>query len=105
MKVEIDLDNQNNKIKPGMYAKVELNAKNRKGVLSLPIAAKKMMDDVPYILIVKNNRVEAIQLEQGLEGRDYFEVLNSGITDQSQIIIQGKNLVKAGQEVKATQIK
>jgi membrane fusion protein (multidrug efflux system) len=105
MKVEIDLDNQNNKIKPGMYAKVELNAKNRKGVLSLPIAAKKMMDDVPYILMVKNNRVEAIQLEQGLEGRDYFEVLNSGITDQSQIIIQGKNLVKAGQEVKATQIK
>ena len=104
MQVEIDLNNKDGKIKPGMYAKVLLNAKNRAGVLSLPMAAKKLIDDVPHILVVKNNKVQRVLLRQGLEGRDFFEILNSEITKESQVIVQGKNLVKEGQEVKTKEV-
>ena len=105
MQVEIDIANQSGKIKPGMYAKVQLNATNRKGKLSVPIAAKKLIDDIPHLLVVENNIVKAIPLSQGLEGREFLEILNSEVTEKTQIIVQGKNLVKAGQEVEAKVIK
>ena len=99
MQVEIDIDNKDGKLKPGMYAKVIINALSRKGKLTVPVSAKKLIDDVFHLLVVQDGIVKAIRLNQGLEGRDYVEVLNKEITATSQIIIQGKNLVKEGQRV------
>ncbi len=105
MQVEIDIENPDFLIKPGMYAKVSLEAQNRNGILSLPVEAKKLINDVAHILIVRNDVVEEVALRQGLVGRNYFEILNSDIDKNTQVIIQGKNLVKAGQAVEALLIK
>jgi len=51
--------------------------------------------------VVKDNRVERIPLRKGLSNKDFFEVLNPEIGVESQVIIQGKGLVKPGHIVEA----
>ncbi|MFT6021633.1 MAG: RND family efflux transporter MFP subunit [Saprospiraceae bacterium] len=101
MQVEIDLDNSNGKIITGMYAKVLMQVGSRSNILSLPIMSKVRYKNEDYVLVVENNIVKRIPLKTGLSDKDYFEVLNSDITKESQIIINGKGLVNPGQEVKA----
>ena len=100
MDIEIDLNNQTGKIKPGMYAKVLLQNKSRKGVVSLPITSQLISKNEPYILVVnKDNVVEKMVLRKGLANKDFFEVLNSEITKDTKVIVQGKGLVKKGDTV------
>ncbi len=101
MQVEIDIANPTNKIVTGMYAKVNMALASRTQVLSLPLTAQVLYKDAPCVLIVKNNKVERLALRKGLTGKDDFEVLNAEITKDTKVIVQGKGLVKVGQEVKA----
>ena len=101
MQVEIDLKNTEWKIKPGMYAKVQIKTSSRENVLSLPITAQILFEDEPFVLLVKENIVERVRIRKGLENKDYFEVLNAEIGEEAKVIIQGKGLVKPGQKVTA----
>lgn len=99
MQVEIDIANPKGVIKPGMYAKAVLQISSRKGLVSLPVTAQWMFQNKFFVLIVKDDKVERIPLRKGLSNKDYFEVLNSEITENSLVIVQGKGLVQAGQIV------
>ena len=100
MDIEIDINNQTGKIKPGMYAKVTLINKRRNGVVSLPITSQLISKNEPYILIVnEDNKIEKIVLRKGLANKDFLEVLNSDITKDTKVILQGKGLVKEGDTV------
>ena len=99
MQVEIDLPNSKSTIKPGMYAKVAMQISSRKDVLSLPQEAQVMDKDEFFLLLVKDGKVVQVPLKKGLSSKEFFEVLNSDVTEASQVIVQGKGLVKAGQMV------
>ena len=99
MRVEFDIANRDGKIITGMYAKVLMQIDSREDVLSLPIIAQVMYQDEPFVLAVQNSRVERIPIRKGLSGKDYFEVLNANITEETLVIVQGKGLVKPGQIV------
>ena len=100
MQIEIDIDNPNGFIKPGMYAKALMQISRRDSVLSLPVTAQWIFQDLPFVLVVKNDKVERIPLRKGLSNKDYFEVLNPEITESTLVIVQGKGLVQPGQIVK-----
>jgi RND family efflux transporter MFP subunit len=100
MQVEIDLNNTQGRIKPGMYAKVLLQTSSRVGVISLPINAQLVYQNQFFVLVVKDGMVERIPLRKGLSNKDFFEVLNPEITESSLVIVQGKGLVRSGQKVK-----
>ena len=104
MRAEIDLQNEEGHIKPGMYAKVEIQIASRNDVLSLPQSAKFMKDDIPYVLTVVDEVVVEKQIQEGLSNADYFEILNNDFTQDTQVIVQGKSLVKHGQIIKSTKI-
>ena len=100
MQVEIDIENEDGLIKPGMYARIQMQVSSQENVRSLPITAQLMFQDQPFLLIVKDNKVERVLLRKGLANKDYFEVLNAEITESTLVIIQGKGLVREGQTVK-----
>lgn len=100
MQVEIDIENSKGTIKPGMYAKVEIQINSSENVVSLPVTAQVKFQDRNYVYVVKDSKIERISLQKGLSNKDYFEVLNTDISEESQIIVRGKNLVKPGQIVK-----
>lgn len=100
MQVEIDIPNRNRMIKPGMYAKVLMQIDSRDSVLSLPVTAQVIYQNLPFVLVVVDGKVERVPLRKGLSNKDFFEVLNAEISSEAQVIIQGKGLVKPGQIVK-----
>ncbi len=99
MQVEIDINNPSGIIKPGMYAKALMQIDSRESVVSLPITAQWVYQNQAFVLTVEDNIVERIPLRKGLSNKDYFEVLNPEITENTLIIVQGKGLVKPGQIV------
>lgn len=101
MQVEIDIDNPEGLIKPGMYAKVEIQINSSESVASLPVTAQLKYQDKNYLYVVTDDKVSRIPLKKGLSNKDYFEVLNIDISEETKVIIRGKNLVKPGQIVAA----
>jgi membrane fusion protein (multidrug efflux system) len=100
MQAEIDINNAKGAIKPGMYAKVLMHVSSREGALSLPVTAQVVHQNQFFILVVRDNKVERIPLRKRLAMKDYFEILNPEITEESFVIVQGKGLVQPGQIVK-----
>ena len=101
MQIEIDIDNKKGLIKPGMYAKAIMMLSSRDNVLSLPVNGQYMFQDELFVLEVIDGKVVRTPLRRGLKNKDYFEVLNADIDSTSMVIVQGKSLVKAGQQVEA----
>lgn len=99
MQVEIDVENPDGRIISGMYAKALLQINSRENILSLPIISKVSHKNEDYILAVIDGKVKRIGIKVGLSNQDYFEVLNDEITAETQVIVQGKSLVKPGQIV------
>jgi len=99
MQVEIDLENPDSKILSGMYAKALLQINSRENIVSLPMIAKVSHKNEAYILAVVEGKVKRIAVKIGLSNQDYFEVLNDEITSETQVIVQGKGLVKPEQIV------
>ena len=99
MRVEIDIPNNNKAIKPGMYAKAYMQLSIKENVLSLPMTTQVILQKKPYIMTVEKGIVKKIALIKGLSDKDYFEVLNSDITKDAQVIIKGKGIVKPNQTV------
>lgn len=100
MQVEIDIDNHDGFIRPGMYAKAIMEISSRESVLSLPVTAQWIFQNQPFVLIVNGHKVQRIPLRKGLADKDYFEALNPEITENSLVIVQGKGLVQPGQTVR-----
>ncbi|HIA06064.1 MAG TPA: efflux RND transporter periplasmic adaptor subunit [Flavobacteriales bacterium] len=101
MQTEVDIDNKKGVIKPGMYAKVVMMLVSRENVLSLPVQCQYMFQDELFVLEVIDDKVVRTPLRRGLTNKDYFEVLNTNLDSTSMVIIQGKSLVKTGQQVEA----
>ena len=100
MQVEMDINNSNEFIKPGMYAKALLQISGKAvDVLSLPLTTQIIKKKKVFISVVNDGKVEQLVLRKGLSNKDYFEVLNSEINENSLIINMGKGLVQAGQSV------
>ncbi|RTZ03305.1 efflux RND transporter periplasmic adaptor subunit [Flavobacterium sp. RSP49] len=99
MQVEIDIENSEEKIITGMYAKVLLRIQSRACILSLPIITKVNTNNEVFVLVVENNVVKRLPVKIGLSDKDYFEVINAEITPKTQVITNGKGLVNEGQIV------
>lgn len=99
MQVEIDISNPKGIIKPGMYAKILMQIGNQTEVVSLPITTQWIFQNEPFILVVKDSIVERVQLRKGLSNKDYMEILNKKIDENTEVIIQGKGQVQPGQKV------
>ncbi len=100
MEAQVDIPNEDLNIKPGMYAKAELVLESPKTALSLPHTSILMKKDQAYILLNDNGHVRSLKLQKGINGERYFEVLNPELTLESEVILNGKNLVKDGQLIK-----
>jgi len=101
MEVQLDISNSNGKIKAGMYANVEIQLQSSSDKISLPNEALIAIKSEFFILQVKNGVVNKVHIKKGLTNTKFFEVLSNEINENSQIIVEGKSMVKEGMKVKA----
>ena len=100
MKVQLDIPNQNGKIKAGMYANVEIQLQSTGDKISLPNEALIAVKSEFFVLQVKEGIVKRTLIKKGLSNTRFFEVLSNDISQNSKVIVEGKAMVKAEMQVK-----
>ncbi|MBU0672627.1 MAG: efflux RND transporter periplasmic adaptor subunit [Candidatus Margulisbacteria bacterium] len=98
--VEIILPNSRHRIKPGMFAKVDLILQNKRNVLTLPLDAVLGETD-KYVFVSQNGAAVRKPVTLGMQQGDIVEVL-SGLTESDSVIIVGQRIVEDGSKIKET---
>jgi RND family efflux transporter MFP subunit len=104
METEIDVDNRNGQLIPGMYVEAHLALQQKQNVLSIPLqAVQRNGDEATVLLVNAQNVVEERQVRLGAEDSTYVEVL-SGLTEDERVILGNRGLFRAGEKVQAREV-
>jgi RND family efflux transporter MFP subunit len=104
LQVEIDLNNANGKLLPGMYADVTLDIQRAGTGLTLPIQAVDLSGGQPYALVVSSQgRIEKRVVELGIQTPTRVEVL-SGINNSDRVVAANLSSYTPGEAVRAQQV-
>lgn len=97
---EIKINNANNKLKPGMFGRVELNLGKANTILvSDKAVVKQAGSNDRFVYIEKDGVVEYRKVEVGRRLGDKFEVIN-GVSDGEKVVITGQTKLLDGSKVK-----
>ncbi len=103
MAVEIDIDNFNNQLKPGMFATITLVMDKKENTLILPNQVVLNNDNGNFVFVVSHdNVVHRKYVTLGIQQDNKDEIL-SGITESDKIVFVGQNLIKDNMKVKPTE--
>jgi RND family efflux transporter MFP subunit len=99
METEIDFDNRDGRLIPGMYAETSLSLTGKKDVLTIPLEAVVRNADEATVLAVNGQGIlEERHVKLGLEDNTRAEVL-SGLSDQDRVVIGSRSQFHVGQKV------
>jgi len=93
MAVEIDIDNADHTLRPGMYANVDLAVEVHTNAITVPTVGLLKDDRGPYVFIAAGDTARRMYVQPGLEQGEYTEI-NSGLGDSVQVITTGQQLVR-----------
>ena len=101
METEIDFENSNGELIPGMYAEAVLSLREKKDDLTVPIeAVSRDGNDGTALLVNSRNTIEERHLKLGVESGTRIEVI-SGLSEHDRIVIGSRSLFRVGQQVQA----
>jgi len=95
--VEIVLPNSNQRIKPGMFAKVDLILIKKSKVLIIPFDVVLGETD-KYVFVSQSGKAAKKPIVLGLQQDDNIEV-KSGLSAQDRVIVLGERVVKEGSSI------
>jgi membrane fusion protein, multidrug efflux system len=98
MAIQIEIDNADHVIKPGMFAVVQMTIATRKDAITIPTNAILKDDSGQYIFALDESRAKRIRIKTGTELLEKTEIL-SGLTGNETIITVGQQFVKDSGQV------
>ncbi len=100
MQTEIDVENKDLSLTPGMYAGTTIELERRDHALTIPVQAVITNGNQSSVLIVDSqNHVQTRNLTLGLQGSNLVEVKN-GLAEGDRVITGGQANYQVGQTVK-----
>jgi RND family efflux transporter MFP subunit len=104
MESEIDFQNPDGKLMPGMYVEATLGVAAKKDVLTVPLEAVESNGSEGSVLVVNSqNILEERKVQLGLQGSTRVEVL-SGLADGERVVVGSRNEFRAGMKVSPKEI-
>ena len=103
MGIEVEIPNPGGRLKPGMFARVEVLVDKRTAALTIPVEALRLGEARPSVMVVRGGVVESAPVELGASDAGGVEVLK-GLAEGDEVILQGKDLVKPAQKVRTTPV-
>ena len=97
--VEIDVDNSQNLLKPGMFAEVILPIKRTTPTLVVPKSAIVTSTERKYIIIAKDGKTKWIDVQEGNSRNDSTEVFGN-LSRQDKVVLKANDEIKEGIEVR-----
>jgi RND family efflux transporter MFP subunit len=98
MLTEVDVNNPDLKLTPGMYADVTFNLEQKNNALIVPASAVIQGDQPSVMLVDSSNRVEKRSVVLGIGSANSQEI-TSGLQPGDRIIIGGQSELQPGQKV------
>ncbi|GAB3293905.1 efflux RND transporter periplasmic adaptor subunit [Pseudidiomarina andamanensis] len=93
-KVVLHVDNQNNSLKPGMFAHVNLNYATRQNTVTVPRYAVQSLDNQHSVFTVDADGVaHKVDVQIGFEDETHLEIIN-GLSVGDAIVISGQANLK-----------
>jgi len=104
METEIDFDNRDGHLIPGMYAETQLSLREKKDALTIPLeAVTRNGDDATVLAVNPQNIIEERHVKLGLEDSVRVEVL-SGLTDKDRVVIGNRSQFRNGQKIQPKEV-
>lgn len=99
MQTEIDCDNRDGRLIPGMYTESELSLRQRANALTLPLeTVVRNGEDATVLAVNSQNILEERHVKLGLEDNARVEVL-SGLSEGDRVVIGSRTQFRTGQRV------
>jgi RND family efflux transporter MFP subunit len=100
METEIDFDNREGRLIPGMYTETRVSLREKKNALTIPVEAVSRNGDEATVLAVDaENVVEERKVQLGVEDSTRIEVL-SGLSEGDRVIIGNRSEYHNGEKIK-----
>lgn len=96
--IEIEVPNQNQRLKPGMFVRVELTVSEDKVALVIPADSFIKDGEDNYVFVVNNGKAIKKKVKLGISDGIKIEII-SGLNLGEQLIIAGQSALKDGMSV------
>jgi len=105
METEIDFENPNGRLLPGMYVSATVAQQGRKNVLTVPLEAVEMSGNKEGTVLLLNaqNALEERKVALGLEGSTRIEVL-SGLNEGDRVVVGSRSEFRNGMKIQPKEI-
>ena len=104
METEIDFQNRDGKLLPGMYVEAILGMMGGKNVLAVPLEAVEVNGSEGTVLVINSQNVlEERKVRLGLQGNTEIQVL-SGLAEGDRVVVGSRNEFRAGMKVDPKEI-
>jgi RND family efflux transporter MFP subunit len=98
METEVDVQNANLSLVPGMYAYASIALERTRHVLTVPVQALDRADDKASVLLVNGGRIERRDVGLGLETPDRVEIVN-GLNEGDMVVVGSRSQLRPGANV------
>ena len=102
MPVEVDVENSEHVIKPGMFATVTLFIDEHKNALLLPLQSVLTDEGGRFVFAVESSKVKKVYVRTGWEITNRLETL-SGLTGGEEVVESGQQQLRDGIEVRVVE--
>jgi membrane fusion protein, multidrug efflux system len=98
-RAEVEVPDPSRRLKPGMFARVNIAYERRDDALQLPRSAILDPDGSPSVFVVVNGKAEQRPISTGLTSNGWVEVAK-GLTGDERVVVVGQAGLKTGTVVK-----
>lgn len=95
-RIELEIDNKEGLLKPGMFARINLTYRENKNTRIIPANAYYTYEGVKGVFLVnpEDRKVQFTKINIGIQNKDFIEVLEPEI--EGEVVTVGQNLLSNG---------
>ncbi len=98
--VEVQIPNNNEKLRPGMFAKINLDVGREEAmVVPTPAVITQEGTNIKYVFMYDNGVAKRVNVAVGKRFDDKIEIFSDDLNERNQIIIAGQNKLLDGDKV------
>jgi len=104
METEVDFQNKDGKLLPGMYVQADVSHDEKKNALTVPVEAVRQHGDSGTVLVVNaQNTVEEKHVKLGQSDGTWLEII-SGVNEGERVIVGHLGEYRTGEKVKPKEL-
>lgn len=104
MQTEIDFDNRDGRLIPGMFTETQLVLAEKPNALSVPQeAVTQNVNNTTVLMVTAQNTIEERKVALGIQGKSRVEIV-SGLNEMDRVVIGNRSQYRNGQKVQPKEV-